>query len=140
MVRNEQQGPAGGVTPHITIRDRRAAEAIDFYKAAFGARELARMPSEGGRVLHGHLLINGGSLLLNDDFPEYSGRASGEPEGMALHLQVKDVDAVWAQAVEAGASVFMPLEDQFWGDRYGQLQDPFGHRWSLAAPAVMKGD
>jgi PhnB protein len=140
MPRREQQGPEGGVTPHIVIRDRRAAEAIDFYKKAFGARELARVPSEDGRVMHCHLLINGGSLMLNDDFPEYRGRPSNEPEGVTLHLQVKDADAAWTQAVSAGASVTMRLQDQFWGDRYGQLQDPFGHRWSIAAPAVMKQD
>lgn len=140
MERNEQQGPASGVAPHIVIRDRRAAEAVDFYQRAFGARELARMPGEDGRIMHCHLLVNGGSLMLNDDFPEYRGQPAGAPEGVTLHLQVKDADAVWAQAVGAGASVTMALEDQFWGDRYGQLQDPFGHRWSIAAPAVAKQD
>jgi PhnB protein len=135
MARNEQQGPSGGITPHLMIRDRRAAEAIDFYTRAFGARELTRVPTDDGRIMHAHLCINGGSLMLNDDFPEYhQGKTAEAPRGVTLHLQVTDADALWQQALNAGASVAMPLEDQFWGDRYGQLQDPFGHRWSIAAP------
>ena len=135
MERNERQGPHGGVTPHLTIHDRRAAEAVQFYEVAFGARELHRVPSEDGRILHCHLEINGGSVMLNDDFPEYSGgERSGAPSGVTLHLQVSDADSVWADAIGAGGSVIMPLEDQFWGDRYGQLEDPFGHRWSIGAP------
>ena len=135
MERNEQQGPAAGVTPHLVIGDRRAPEAIRFYQAAFGARELHCMPSDDGRILHCHLEINGGSVMLNDDFPEYrGGNPAGRPAGVTLHLQVADADSVWAQAVGAGASVLMPLEDQFWGDRYGQLEDPFGHRWSVGSP------
>lgn len=142
MERNEKQGPAGGVTPHLSIADRRGSEAMDFYKAAFGARELARMPSEDGRLMHAHLLINGGSLMLHDEFPEYVGadHPTGPYNGVTLHLQVTDADATWNQALEAGASVAMPLEDQFWGDRYGVLRDPFGHRWSIGAPAVPKQD
>ena len=134
MERNEQQGPSGGITPHLLIRDKRAAEAIDFYTSAFGARELHRVPTPDGRLMHCHLAINGGSVMLNDDFPEYRGAPGGAPEGVTLHLQVEDADALWTQAVAAGASVTMALEDQFWGDRYGQLQDPFGHRWSIGAP------
>ena len=135
MERSDQQGPASGVTPHLTITGRRAAQAIDFYTAAFGARELHRVPSEDGRILHAHLGVNGGSVMLNDDFPEYrGGQEGGAPEGVTLHLQVADADALWSQAVGAGARVVMPLEDQFWGDRYGQLEDPFGHRWSIASP------
>ena len=135
MQRNELQGPSGGVTPHLTIRGRRAAEAVDFYAAAFGAREVHRAPSEDGRILHAHLALNGGSIMLNDDFPEYrGGQEVREPAAVTLHLQVEDADALWSRAVGAGASVLMALEDQFWGDRYGQLQDPFGHRWSIGAP------
>ena len=134
MDRNEDQGPASGVAPHLTIRGRRAAEAIEFYSAAFGAREILRHASDDGRLMHAHLVINGGSVMLNDEFPEYHGAAqSGAPEGVTLHLQVEDADALWQQAVGAGATVVMPLEDQFWGDRYGVLQDPFGHRWSIGA-------
>ena len=85
--------------------------------------------------MHAHLLINGGSLMLSDDFPEYHGQVdAGSPIGVVIHLQVPDADAVWARALEAGAEVTMPLEDQFWGDRYGHLRDPFGHRWSIGGP------
>ena len=137
MERNDQQGPASGVTPHLAIRDRRGVEAIDFYVAAFGAREVHRMPSEDGRIMHCHLAVNGGSLMLHDEFPEYAGdEKSGPPEGVTLHLQLPDVDSAWQQAVAAGATVVMALEDQFWGDRYGVLRDPFGLRWSLGAPVA----
>lgn len=140
MERNEQQGPTHGITPHLAIRDRRAADAIEFYKRAFAAQELHRQPVEDGRIMHCHLALNGGSLMLNDDFPEYHGRQWSAPEGVTLHLEVDDADAWFNRAVEAGASVTMPLADQFWGDRYGQVQDPFGHRWSIGAPAVPKQD
>jgi PhnB protein len=138
MVRNEQQGPTTGVTPHLSIPDRRGTEAVDFYIAAFGARELARMPSEDGRLMHAHLLVNGGSLMLHDEFPEYVGadHPAGPYNGVTLHLQVTDADGVWKQALDAGAAVEMALEDQFWGDRYGVLRDPFGHRWSIGAPTA----
>lgn len=138
MDRNEQQGPTTGLTPHLSIPDRRGADAIDFYVAAFGARELARMPSEDGRLMHAHLLVNGASLMLHDEFPEYAGdgHRAGPYNGVTLHLQVGDADPVWRQALDAGATVEMPLEDQFWGDRYGILRDPFGHRWSIGAPSA----
>jgi len=136
----EQQGPTGGVTAHLTIRDNRAADAIDFYSRAFGAEELGRhMADDGKRVMHAHLSLNGGSLMLNDDFPEF-GSAASPPGSITLHLQVKDADAAWNRALEAGASEKMPLADQFWGDRYGQLTDPFGFTWSIGAPAVPKQD
>ena len=135
MKRNEQQGPPGGVTPHLAIRGRRGADAVHFYQEAFGARVLHQVPSDDGRIMHCHLEVNGGSVMLNDDFPEYrGGQEAGAPEGVTLHLQVDDADALWTRAITAGASVTMALEDQFWGDRYGQLQDPFGHRWSIGAP------
>ena len=138
MERNEQQGPTTGVTPHLSIPDRRGTEAVDFYIAAFGARELARMPSEDGRLMHAHLLVNGGSLMLHDEFPEYVGadHPTGPYNGVTCHLQVTDADSVWKQALDAGAAVEMALEDQFWGDRYGVLRDPFGHRWSIGAPVA----
>jgi PhnB protein len=135
MDRNEQQGPTTGLTPHLSIGGGRAAEAIDFYKRAFGAEELLRHPADDGkRLLHAHLTINGASLMLADDFPEYTGREAGPPEGVTLHLQVTNADAAWQRAVDAGATVKMELADQFWGDRYGQVQDPFGHKWSIGAP------
>jgi PhnB protein len=138
MTRTDNQGQADGVTAHLSIPDRRAGEAVDFYKAAFGARELARMPSEDGRLMHAHLLVNGGSLMLHDEFPEYVGadHPTGPYNGVTLHLQVTDADAVWKGALDAGAAVEMALQDQFWGDRYGVLRDPFGHRWSIGAPVA----
>ena len=141
MERNEGQGPSGGVTPHLTIRDNRAAEAIDFYRKAFGAKPAMdpHMAEDGKRIMHAHLLLNGGHLMLNDDFPEY-GSAATPPGSLTLHLQVEDADGSWNRAIEAGARETMPLADQFWGDRYGQLEDPFGFRWSIGAPAVPKQD
>jgi PhnB protein len=121
--------------PHIVTSN--AAAAIDFYKKAFGAVELARhaVPN-GDKIMHASLSINGGVLMLNDDFSSSMGRKSETPEALGgspvtFHLQVDNADAVWGKAVAAGAEVTMPLADQFWGDRYGQLRDPFGHYWSI---------
>ncbi len=137
MEHSENQGPRGGVTAHLTIRDNRAAEAIQFYKTAFGAEEAMapHMAEDGKRIMHAHLLVNSGHLMLNDDFPEY-GSAATAPGSVTLHLQVNDADALWNQAVGAGATEKMPLADQFWGDRYGQIVDPFGFTWSIGTPAV----
>jgi PhnB protein len=132
--RNDEQGPSGGITPHITIRDRKAAEAIDFYRKAFGAQELMRHPTDDGRLMHAHLKINGGSLMLHDDFPEHMGGPSEPAASFVLHLQVPDADAAWKRALDAGAEVRFELKDQFWGDRYGQVKDPFGFIWSIGAP------
>jgi len=124
-----------GVTPHLTIRGGNAAEAIDFYARAFGASESGRhMADDGKRIMHAHLNINGGALMLNDDFPEMSGHQAGPPSGTTLHLTVDDADAWWDRAIEAGAIVRFPLDDQFWGDRYGQVSDPYGFTWSIGAP------
>lgn len=130
------QGPSGGLTPHLCITDNRAAEAIDFYTRAFGATEQRRnLADDGKRLMHAHLHINGASLMLHDDFPEYrGGTAAGAPEGTVFHLQVDDADAWFERAVAAGATVVMPIGDQFWGDRYGQIADPFGFTWSIGAP------
>ena len=133
----ENQSPAGGVTAHLTIPAGRGSEAIEFYKQAFGAHEEMRnLADDGKRLMHAHLKVNGGSLMLNDDFPEY--REGGDPlpppAGTTLHLHVPDADAVWDEAVAAGAAVKFPLENQFWGDRYGQLEDPFGFTWSIGGP------
>ena len=122
-----------GVTPHINIRDRRAAEAIDFYKRAFGAEEQSRHPGEDGRLMHAHLNINGGALMMHDDFPEHSGPAPA-PAGTVLHLEVDDADKWGVRALQAGAQVKFPIGNQFWGARYGQVSDPFGHTWSIAGP------
>lgn len=135
----DAQGPTNGLTPHLVIGGGRAAEAIDFYTAAFGAAEAMRMPADDGkRLMHAHLTINGGSLMMCDDFPEYRGSEVGAPAGVTLHLQVDDADRWFERAVAAGATPTMPLSDQFWGDRYGQVRDPFGHSWSIGAP-ISKG-
>lgn len=136
MADNENQAPTGGLTPHIQIGDNRAAEAIDFYKKAFGATEIRRMPAEDGiRLMHAHIHINSASLMLHDEFPEYVGPGEADVaggSGLTLHLQVDDADAWFTRAVAAGASATMPLDDMFWGDRYGQVKDPFGYSWSIA--------
>lgn len=124
-----------GVIPHLTIRDNRASEAIDFYTRAFGAVESGRhLAEDGKRLLHAHLEVNGGALMLNDDFPEMTGEASLPASGVTLHLDVPDADAAWERALAAGASVRFPLDNQFWGQRYGQVTDPFGHVWSIGGP------
>lgn len=125
-----------GVTPHITIRDNRAVEAIDFYARAFGATESGRhMPEDGKRIMHAHLNINGGALMLNDDFPEMmGGSATATPSAVTLHVEVPDADPAWEKALAAGAQVRFPLDNQFWGQRYGQVTDPFGFHWSIGGP------
>ena len=128
------QGPMDGVTAHLTIREGKGSEAVEFYKTAFGAEEqLRHLADDGKRIMHSHLKINGGSVMLNDDFPEYTGGIS-VPAGVTLHLQTDDADKWWERAVAAGATVRMPLDNQFWGDRYGQVVDPFGHYWSIGGP------
>ena len=136
MERDANQGPAGGVTAHLTIRDNRAAEAIDFYRNAFGAESVMNphLADDGKRIMHAHLLINGGHLMLNDDFPEHMGGPSEQPASFVLHLNVPDADASWKRALDAGAEVRFELADQFWGDRYGQVKDPYGFIWSIGAP------
>jgi len=121
----------GGVAPYLSVGG--AIRAAEFYKKAFGADEVARVPpDEQGRTMHVHLYINGGSVMLADAYPEH-GHPLQTPQAFILHLQVKDVDAWWARAVEAGAQIVLPLQVMFWGDRYGQLRDPFGVTWSLAS-------
>jgi uncharacterized glyoxalase superfamily protein PhnB len=122
------------ITPHLVIKG--AAEAIEFYKQAFGAEELCRMPMPGanGQVKLGHaeLQIGDSRLFLADEFPDYGSVGPNGSSPVSIHLYVTDADAVFDQAVAAGATVSMPLADQFWGDRYGKLIDPFGHHWSIA--------
>ncbi|MCW0198082.1 VOC family protein [Sphingopyxis sp.] len=135
----ENQGPTTGLTPHLAIPDKRGAEAIDFYGKAFGATEQARMLADDGvRLMHAHLTVNGASLMMHDDFPEYTGGAMAPPSGVTLHLQVDDTDAWYDRAIAAGATPRMPPEDMFWGDRYAQVIDPFGHAWSIGTP--VKGE
>jgi PhnB protein len=121
------------VTPHLVIRG--AASAIEFYKKAFGAKELRRSPGPGGLLTHAEIKIGDAIVMFCDEFPQMQRWVS--PESLkgttfALHIFVKDADATFAQAVTAGAKVSMPMMDAFWGDRYGRVTDPFGHEWSIA--------
>jgi len=122
------------VSPHLVCAG--AAKAIDFYKAAFGATENVRLPAPDGRLMHACLTINGSSVMLVDEFPEMCSQGPSALKGtpVTIHLMVDDVDALTAKAVAAGAKVIMPVADMFWGDRYGVIEDPFGHRWSIATP------
>jgi PhnB protein len=128
--------PAGQqtITPHLVIKG--ASEAIDFYKRAFGAEEVGRMPFPGpdGQVKLGHaeLRIGESRLFLADEFPDYGSKGPNGSSPVTIHLEVADVDAVFGRAVAEGARVTMPLADMFWGDRYGKVVDPFGHHWSIA--------
>jgi uncharacterized glyoxalase superfamily protein PhnB len=128
--------PAGQhtITPHLIIKG--AAEAIEFYKKAFGAEEIScmRFPGPNGteKIGHAALQIGDSRLFLADEFPQQGGIGPGATSPVTLHLYVTDADASFARAVEAGAKVKMPLANMFWGDRYGQLIDPFGHHWSIA--------
>ena len=121
--------------PYIVVSN--AAAAIDFYKKAFDAVELVRHPAPGtDKLMHAHLTVHGGNLMLSDDFSAQMGGKSETPEALGgspvtFHIHTNNADDVWAQALAAGAEVTMPLADQFWGDRYGQLRDPFGHKWSI---------
>ncbi len=127
--------PRNGVVPFLAIRDGRGTEALTFYATAFGAVEVERNPAQDGkRLMQASMKVNGGWIMLADVFPEWTGRAAEPPGGVMVHLAVPDADAAWARAVAAGATVEHPIADQFWGDRYGQLRDPFGHVWSVASP------
>lgn len=126
--------PAGhaGILPHLVCAG--AADAIGFYQRAFGAVEMMRLPAPDGRLMHAAVQIDGTVVMLVDEMPEYGALGPKQLKGspVTLHRFVPDVDAAMARAVAAGATVAMPAADQFWGDRYGIVEDPFGHRWSLA--------
>jgi PhnB protein len=130
----DQQYPAmpevlGGLTPYLQVEG--ASKASDFYVKAFGAKEVFKHPvDESGRTMHVHLYVNGSSLMLSDGYPEH-GCPVEKPQGYNLTLQVKDIDSWWKRAVDAGATIVLPLQDMFWGARYGQLRDPFGVLWSM---------
>lgn len=121
----------GSITPALVMQG--AAEAIAFYKLAFGAKELMRMPGPGGAVLHAEIKIGDSIVMLSDEFPEMGARGpralGGTPASLMLY--VKDCDAVFRRAVEAGARSQMEPQDMFWGDRFGKLEDPFGHQWGI---------
>jgi uncharacterized glyoxalase superfamily protein PhnB len=123
----------GGIVPYLEVDG--ASKAAAFYAKAFAAREVFRYPADDtGRTMHIHLHINGGSLMLSDPYAEH-GHPHKPAQGYTLHLKVDDVDAWWRRAVAAGAEVMLPLQKMFWGDRYGQLRDPFGVLWSMSQPS-----
>jgi PhnB protein len=119
------------ITPSLTCRD--AAKAIDFYKKAFGAQELMRMPSPDGKISHAEIKIGDSVVFISDEFPGRTAAPSPTATpSSSLFLYVEDVDTVFNRAVSAGAKSTMPLQDMFWGDRFGNVVDPFGHQWGLA--------
>lgn len=125
--------PAGmtPVVPHLAVEG--AAEALAFYAAAFGAEEIVRIPAPDGRLLNAAMRINGGAIMLNDRFEDCAG-PSGGASAVTVHLFVADARAAEARALAAGATSVMKVERQFWGDDYGQVEDPFGIRWGLGSP------
>ena len=121
----------GGAVPYLAPRD--SAAAAEFYVRAFGAEIVNKVPTEDGRMMHVHVYINGGSVMMSDPFPEH-GHAYEAPKGFTMHLQVDDIDAWFKRAVDAGCEVTMPVQDMFWGDRYGQVRDPFDVLWAFGQP------
>ena len=137
MSKAQEKAKASGVhslSPHLICAG--AADAIEFYKKAFGATEMVRLAAKNGKIMHACLSINGSSVMLVDEAAEYGALSPKSLKGtpVSMHLIVDDADAVAAQAVAAGAIVVMPVSDMFWGDRYGLIEDPFGHRWAVATP------
>ncbi len=129
---DESQAPAS-VIPHLVVKG--LADALEFYKRAFGMEEVMRMPSpDGSSIVHAELRYGNGSIFLVDEFPHWGSTApvtlGGTP--VAINLQVTDIDSAFRKAVEAGAEVAMEPADMFWGDRYGKLRCPFGHEWAMA--------
>jgi PhnB protein len=134
MAKSTQAIPKGyhSVTPSIVVAG--AAKAIDFYKKALGAEEVMRFPGPDGSVMHAEIRIGDSTIMLGDEMPEQGGRSPKSYGGTPVSFFVykENVDAAWKRAVDAGAKEIMPLDNQFWGDRTGCLEDPFGHRWWLA--------
>ena len=121
------------LTPHIVVKN--AKKALEFYQKAFGARIVTSMPVPGNddQLMHAEIQIGSSRLMLADEFPAWGVMGPGEAGSpVTLHLYVEDADAAMQKAVDAGAELVMPLQDMFWGDRYGKLKDPFGHSWSIA--------
>jgi uncharacterized glyoxalase superfamily protein PhnB len=125
--------PAGAhsVIPHLVCAG--AADAIEFYKKAFNATEEIRLPGASGKLMHAAIKIGDSTIMLADEFPDWGslGPKSLKGSPVVIHLYVEDADAFVKQAAAAGAKITMPVADMFWGDRYGQIEDPFGHRWSV---------
>lgn len=124
------------LTPYIVVAG--AEKAIEVYKAGLGAEVVDVAHTPDGRVMNAQLRIGDSMLMLNDEFPDYGSLGPTHFNGSAItiHMHVDNVDPLWEQAIAAGFEVTMPLENQFWGDRYGQLRDPFGHKWSLASTVI----
>jgi PhnB protein len=120
------------VTPYLAVED--AAEAIEYYKKAFGAKERVRMDAPGGKIGHAELEIGDSLVMLSDPFPQATTKPPKQLGGTSasVFLYVEDVDSVVQDAIDAGATITMPIENQFWGDRFGSITDPFGHLWSIA--------
>jgi PhnB protein len=120
------------LTPYLTVRG--GMEALAFYEKAFGATELFRMDGPDGKLMHAEMRLGDSPFMLADEFEEWGNRSPATigATGSSLMVYVEDVDAIFQRAVEAGAKVVMPVKDQFYGDRTGMVEDPFGHRWSLA--------
>jgi uncharacterized glyoxalase superfamily protein PhnB len=120
------------MTPNLVCRN--ASRAIEFYKAAFGATELRRAPGPNGEILHSELQIGDSKFFINDSMSKTPAQLPGDgvSNPMFIHLYVPDADAIYNRAVKAGARVDMPIQDMFWGDRYGKLTDPFGQQWGIA--------
>ena len=120
------------VTPHIVVKG--AGAAMDFYKKAFGAEEIMRMPAPDGSLMHGELKLGNSRIMIAEENPQMGCQSpltlGGSP--VTIHMYVKDVNAFYNQAVKAGATPIMPVTDMFWGDRYGMVADPYGHKWSVA--------
>jgi uncharacterized glyoxalase superfamily protein PhnB len=122
----------GGAVPYLTVGG--AVKAVEFYKKAFAAEVAAMMPpDEKGRTMHAHLYINDASVMLSDAYPEH-GHPLQAPAGFNIMLRVDDIDSWYQRAVDAGCTATMPPADMFWGDRYGQLKDPFGVTWAMNTP------
>jgi PhnB protein len=120
------------LTPGLAVRN--AAQAIDFYKNALGAKEKSRMPGPDGKLMHAELQIGDSHIMLGEENPQMNNPSPQSLNGspVSLYVYVRDVDKAFNQAVKAGATVAMPVMDQFWGDRAGMITDPFGHKWWLA--------
>lgn len=122
----------GGVVAYLSVPG--ATQAAEFYGRALGAETAFAMPpDEKGRTMHVHLHINGSSVMLADPFPEY-GHPTDAPSGVTMTLLVDDIEAWWTRAIDAGCTPVMPVQDMFWGDRYGQARDPFGVLWAFNQP------
>ena len=144
----DKQDKMPPVTPYLTVKG--AAAAIDFYKKAFGATENARMPAQDGkRLMHADITVNGGRILMSDEFPEHGAECGGvvraptasNPAGLAIALhytKAADIDATFRRAVDAGCTSVLEPENTFWDARFAMLSDPFGHRWMLNAPLPAK--